>query len=159
MRRISFQYGVKGHLIIAAINRLMSTGAYDKIFLVTEKEESLTAMVYRYGEKLVYYKDVIRNNIGDIFLSVVSDWPQHHFLMNYEVLRDACTLAICKSLVAGISNVSISAKIMKLSMKDDYTEEVILSNGLLDRGLRFKKYRRKFKKAKRQTKDCRRGNL
>lgn len=153
VRRISFQYGAKDHPVpvelddfLTTVNKLMSTGAYDKIFLATEEEESLTAMINQFGEKIVYYKDVIRNNIGDTMFSAISDRPQHHFLMGYEALRDVCTLAMCKSLVAGISNMSMNAKIMKLSMDGDYTEEVILDNGLRDKGFTLKKVQKKIRK-------------
>lgn len=150
VRRIVFQYGVKDHPMpvdlndyILAIDKLMSKGGYDQIFLATEEEETLTAILERFGEKVVYYGDVIRNNIGDTFYSVTSNRPHHYFLLGYEVLRDACTLAMCKSLVAGMSNVSMHAKIMKLSMDSDYTEEIILNNGIVKNGMSTKQVSKK----------------
>ena len=161
VRRISFQNGVKNHPVpvelddfIAAVAKLMATGKYDKIFLATEEEESLIAMMNRFGEKIVYYKDVIRNNTGDIELSVISNRQRHHFLMGYEVLRDVCALAKCKSLVAGLSNVSINAKIMKLALDSDYSEEVILNNGLVGKGISTKQSVKKIRRmAKRQEQE------
>lgn len=152
VRRLGFQYGTQDHPIpvelddyITAIDKLISRGEYDTIFLATEEESSLAAMIDRFGDKVVYYKDIIRNNIGDTFSSVSSDRKHHHFLLGYEVLRDACTLAMCKSLVTGLSNVSMHAKIMKLSMDSDYSEEVILNNGIVSKGLSVKRASKKFR--------------
>lgn len=153
IRRLMFQYRVKNHPIavdledfIRAVKRLMETGKYDQIFLATEETESLERMQKEFGNRLVYYKDIYRNNIGDTYRSALSERKRHHYLLGYEVLRDAYTLANCQALVAGLSNVSFCAKIMRLSTGIDYTEEIILDNGLARDGMRFDKFYKESEK-------------
>lgn len=142
IRRVTFQYNIKDHPVgikldefIVGVKKLWETGKYDKVFLATEEEESLKRMQQEFGEYLVYYKDIYRNDIGDTFVSVTSERKYHHYLQGYEVLRDMFTLANCRALVTGLTNVSFCAKIMKLSMDDDYEDECILDKGIAKSGM------------------------
>ena len=51
-----------------------------------------------------------------------------------EVLRDVYTLASCGGLVAGLSHVSILARIVKYSFDKKYSYQNILSNGINRQG-------------------------
>lgn len=153
IRRLMFQHPVKDHPVavdlkdvISAVKKLMETGKYDQIFVATEETESLEQMQQEFGDCLIYYKDICRNNIGDTFRSAISARKNHHYLLGYEVLRDAYTLAGCQALVAGLSNVSFCAKIMRLSMGADYADEIILDRGIVKDGEECLKWVKRWEK-------------
>ena len=153
IRRLMLQYHVKDHPVavdlddfVNAVKKLIETGRYDQIFLATEEMESLERMQQEFGDRLVYYKDIYRNNIGDTYRSAVSDRKEHHYLLGYEVLRDVYTLANCQALVAGLSNISFCAKIKRLSTETDYMDEIILNNGLAKDGMGFNTFYKKSEK-------------
>lgn len=156
IRRVMFQYNVKDHPYgigldeyIHSVKKMWETGKYDKVFLATEEMESLVKMQQEFGEHLVYYKDIYRNDIGDTFISVTSERKYHHYLQGYEVLRDMYTLANCRALVTGLTNVSFCAKIIKLSIDDDYEDECILDKGIAKNGMNgrdfYKMWNKKLK--------------
>lgn len=66
-----------------------------------------------FGCNVKSYSDVFRSN-GNISVAFSeSSREQHKFKLGYEVLRDTYTLSKCDILVAGLSNVSYAARILK----------------------------------------------
>lgn len=153
IRRIMFKNNLRNHPIavelddyVSAVKELLKTGKYDKVFLATEETDSLARMEQEFGEKLIYYKDICRNNIGDTFRTAISERERHHYLLGYEILRDIHTLARCQALVAGLSNVSFCAKIIKLSKDEDYLDEIVLDKGIARAGVRLDKFAKHWEK-------------
>lgn len=104
--------------------------AFDYIFLATDDSSRLDAFKERYGEKLLYYKDVHREDgVTNIALSTLKR-ENTHYLDGLEVLRDMYTLAECNGLVAGLSQISIAARIVRLATKGAFEYMKILDKGL-----------------------------
>lgn len=104
---------------------------YDNIFLATDDLDYLRSFQERYGERLLYYKDV---NRGDDMINIAmanADRPTNNYLNGLEVLRDIYTLASCDVLIAGLSQVSVTARIINRSMDKVYDECVIINNGIV----------------------------
>lgn len=153
IRRIIFKNNLRDHPIavelddyVSAVKKLLETGKYDKVFLATEETDSLVRMMQEFGEKLIYYKDIYRNNIGDTFRSVSSERKMHHYQLGYEILREIHTLSRCQALVAGLSNVSFCTKIIKLSKDEDFLDEIVLDKGLARDGVRPLKFVKSWEK-------------
>lgn len=103
---------------------------YDKIFVATDDAEAIKMMKERYGDKVIYYQDVLREkgNVSVAFCE--SERSMHRYLLGKEVLRDVLTLAKCSSLVAGVSQVSIAARVRKISQDEKYDYCRIISKGI-----------------------------
>ena len=115
---------------IQAIDEVMETYAYKYIFLATDDKRRLESLRAKYGSKLIYYKDVAR---GENELNIAmeqNDRPMHHYLNGFEVLRDMYTLANCDSLVCGVSQIAILARIIRLAGDSPYTYLKVLDNGI-----------------------------
>lgn len=83
-----------------------------------------------YGDKIVYYKDVLRSNGQETVMNSISNRENHHYMLGLEVLRDMLTLARCDGMVAGLSQVSIAARIQKASYNKEYEDLVIIDKGM-----------------------------
>ena len=104
--------------------------AFDYIFLATDDSSRLNTFKERYGEKLLYYEDVHREDgIQNIALSTL-DRDNTHYLDGLEALRDIYTLAECNGLIAGLSQMSIAARIVRLASKGSFEYMKILDKGL-----------------------------
>ncbi|MBQ8635111.1 O-fucosyltransferase family protein [bacterium] len=106
---------------------------FEKIFLATDDSEAIETFAAKFGDKLVYYKDVIRTSGDETVMKSEVDRPLHHYHLGLEVIRDSYTLSICDGLIAGLSNVSIFSRLMKQSegLKYDYLK-------ILDKGIKNK---------------------
>lgn len=126
---------------LEVIKKAMEEEGFEQIFLATDDKEAIDVFRNEWKDKVVFYTDVVR---GDTTTSVAfseSARKEHHYLLAYEVLRDMLTLAACDGLVAGVSQVSICARIAKESTGEKYQFQQIIDNG--------KNYnQRKFKAAK-----------
>lgn len=111
------------------IKRAIQGQEFEQIFLATDDNEAISAFETEFAERVVFYHDVIR---GDNTTSVAfseSSRTEHHYLLAYEVLRDMLTLSACDGLIAGISQVSICARIAKASTGKEYSFLHIIDNG------------------------------
>lgn len=114
---------------LEAIKKAMKEGYFEQIFLATDDRGAITAFETEFTGKVVYYHDVVR---GDDMTSVAfskSIRDGHHYLLAYEVLRDMLTLSVCEGLIAGVSQVSICARIAKASRGETYHFLQIIDNG------------------------------
>lgn len=121
-----------------AIRRAMEKGSFEQIFLATDDRKAITAFETGFAGKVVFYSDVVR---GDGTTSVAfseSSREGHHYLLAYEVLRDMLTLSVCEGLVAGVSQVSICARIAKKSRGEAYQFLQIIDNGKNYNNKKFK---------------------
>ncbi|WP_314762865.1 O-fucosyltransferase family protein [uncultured Selenomonas sp.] len=115
---------------IEAVDEALAKYNYEYIFLATDDKRRLLAMQEKYGERLIYYHDVAR---GENELNIAmekNDRPMHHYLNGLEVVRDMYTLARCDSLICGLSQVAIFARIIRLAEQDQYTCLKVLDNGI-----------------------------
>lgn len=120
--------GVEDYIL--AIKSLPEEFANRKIFLATDDIPALDRFNKEFGNRIVKYNDVQRTdgNLSVICSESVRD--NHHFLLGYEVIRDMYTLSMGSCLVAGLSQVSIFARLYKLSRNEQYEHEVLMSKGV-----------------------------
>lgn len=115
---------------IQEVKKLLDSGRYEQVFLATDDEEALQLFIDEFGEKLVYYHDVVRTS-GKVSVAFSGSKRENHkYLLGLEVLRDMLSLATCNGLVAGISQVSICARIVKKSWDIEYEDTEILDRGI-----------------------------
>lgn len=116
---------------IEAVRKVFEKGGYDKIFVATDEQKAIEIFEEEFGkEKICYYQDVQR---GDAQTSVAfseSNRQHHKYLLGYEVIRDMWTLSRCNGLVAGVSQVSIFARIIKKSRDEKYDSLEIINKGI-----------------------------
>lgn len=112
-----------------AVDKALSQG-FSHIFLATDDSRYVERFEERYGSKLLYYKEVYRSDgICNIaFENRARDSSPYDKGM--DVLRDMYALARCGGLIAGLSQVSIMARILSLSMERHYTYLDVLNNGI-----------------------------
>lgn len=105
------------------------------VFLATDDEEILNVFKERFGDCLIYYKDVIRTSglLGNAMMEV--ERPQHHYKLGYEILRDVYTLAHCQGLITGSSYVNGAARIFNKVYGDEYEFQQILNTGWNQEGV------------------------
>ncbi|MCM1211520.1 MAG: O-fucosyltransferase family protein [Blautia sp.] len=137
VRGTDFKQNFNGHPVKVGVDeyleatvRTFEEGAYDKVFLATDDGEAIEKYQKQFGEKVVFYQDVIRSKGDDTVMHSESDRENHHYLLGYEVLRDMYTLAACDGLIAGLSQVSYAARIQKKSTGKEYRHLVILDKGI-----------------------------
>lgn len=111
------------------VDELIQNKVADQIFLATDDKEAMVAFVTRYGDRIKLYQDVFRGT-GNVSVAFSKDAREnHHYRLGYEVLRDMITLSNCDLLVAGISQVSICARIAKRARNEQYDKVTIIDNG------------------------------
>lgn len=111
------------------IKQAISDEKFEQIFLATDDKAATEAFKAEFKEKIVFYSDVERSNDMTSVAFSESTRKGHHYLLAYEVVRDMLTLAACDGLVAGVSQVSICARIAKASTGKKYGFEYIIDNG------------------------------
>lgn len=118
----------------AAIESVFDNNNYEKIFLATDDQHILDAFILRYGKKLCYYSDVLRSNDSKSVAFSKSNRDNHKYKLGLEVIRDMYTLSKCDGLIAGISQVSICARINKLARMEKYEHLTIIDKGIYKNG-------------------------
>ena len=103
---------------------------FDHIFLATDDNTRLAAFKERYGDRLSYYEDVHRGEGVRLAILDELDRENTHYLDGLEALRDMYTLAACDGLIAGLSQISISARIRRLADYGPFEYMKILDKGL-----------------------------
>lgn len=122
---------------VDSAEQLMQSGKYEQIFLATDDMDAICKFEERFGGQLVYYRDVVRTD-GDVSVAFSdSTRKNHHYLLGLEVLRDMYSLAECDGLVAGISQVSNCARIVKSSYGKEYENMTILDKGINHTSVNF----------------------
>lgn len=113
-----------------AIDDLLMNKNYDYIFLATDDSTILGDFQTKYGDKLLYFKDVHRSD-GTLNVSFEKlDRKNDHYLNGLECLRDVYAMSFCNALVAGISHVSIMTRIINRSKDKCFEFEKIIDNGI-----------------------------
>lgn len=112
------------------IDNLLEKELYDQIFLATDDVVALNQFVDKYGGKIVYYTDTMRASASTSVIFQDIETENSHYRAGLEVLRDVYTLAHCDSLIAGVSQVSIGARILKKAKGEQYQQVVIIDKGI-----------------------------
>ena len=107
---------------------------YQRIFLATDDLSTVRQFEETFPGRVSCYNDVIRSDGDETVMKAISDRKDHHYLLGYEVLRDMFTLASCDGLVAGLSQVSLAARIHRRVDGGAYRDEVILDKGIIRKG-------------------------
>ena len=116
---------------LSAVDTAINENDFEQIFLATDDLEAIEVFKSKYGDRVVFYNDVIRTDGDETVMKSTSDRENHHYKLGLEVLRDMYTLSYCDGIIAGLSNVSIFARIVKLSRGSDF--ELI---NYLDKGIK-----------------------
>ncbi len=112
------------------IKELYTGGGYDKIFVATDEQVVITRLIEIYGNKILFYNDVLRSDNNEPVHKSSNSRTNHKYLLGYEVLRDMVTLSCCKGFIAGKSQVSLSVRIYKKSQNKIFEKCCILDNGM-----------------------------
>lgn len=129
---------VKVEQEIQVIKEAVQNYHFDQIFLATDDSEAINEFEKEFGDKMVFYTDVVRGNSNVSVAFSDRDRQYHHYLLAYEVLRDMYTLSTCQGLVAGVSQVSICARIAKKARNETYQFQKIIDNGKNYNNRKFK---------------------
>lgn len=148
-RGTDFKQGLADHPVmitvedyIESVSELFSSGEYDAIFIATDDSEALERFKYRFGEKLLFYDDVLRSRTDVSVHNLQSERPLHHYKLGLEIIRDVYSLACCDGLVCGMSNVSFMARYVNVSIGKSYKKVVVLDHGLYEKDSVRSKYLR-----------------
>lgn len=134
-RGSDFNTGKKGHPVQCRIEQYFESidDALDRgfqyIFLATDDKNIVETFLQRYGNRICMFKDVERSSTECGVHFQRHDRKEDQFYLGREVLRDMLTLANCDGLIAGISQVSLFARIQKYSYGKDYIYKHIINNG------------------------------
>lgn len=120
-----------------AIDNVIEQYGFDSIFLATDESETIQKFVDKYGEKVKYYRDTYRSEDGKAIHFSQDNREHHKYNIGLEVLRDMMTLSCCDGLIAGLSNVSLAARIAKASRGEEYIYLNIINNGFNTSGQVF----------------------
>lgn len=113
-----------------AIEHLFDNKEYSKIFLATDDQNILDVFINKYGDKIIYYSDVMRSKVKTSVAFIKSNRDRHKYKLGLEVIRDMYTLSQCDGLIAGVSQVAICARINKLARKEKYKDIIIIDKGI-----------------------------
>ena len=128
---------------------MFESGEYEGIFLATDDINALNKFKSEFGEKLLFYDDVFRteNDIGPHETQNCRDL--HHYKLGLEVLRDAYTLANCKGLLCGLSQVSFAVRYINYALGRSFDSYAVIDRGLnIKTTFKEKMSKRMFKKEK-----------
>lgn len=114
---------------IERVKDIMNEGNYELVFLATDESVAVSKFREAFGEKLVFFSDVFRADEGDESVAYSkNERKNHQYLLGLEVLRDQYVLSRCSGLVGGISNITISAQIVRKSMGREYQDLIIMNS-------------------------------
>lgn len=105
---------------------------FNKVFLATDDSSVIDLFKAEFGDDLYYYADTYRSTNGKaVHYGNQNVKREHHkFFLGIEILKDFYTLGRCDGLIAGNSNVSICARIVKYSSGKDYDYVNIIDKGI-----------------------------
>jgi hypothetical protein len=137
VRGADFKRGYQNHPFMVTVDEYLdiakeqfNKGEFDGIFLATDDLTAIEKFSKEFGEKLFYFDDVIRTDGDETVMKSQSTRENHHYKLGLEVIRDMNTLSLCDGLIAGMSNVSIFARILKLSRNQQYSYLDIIDKGI-----------------------------
>lgn len=137
VRGADFKRGYQNHPFMVTVDeylenvkKIYGEGNFDGIFLATDDLEAIEKFSKEFGDKLFYFEDVMRTDGDETVMKSISDRENHHYKLGLEVIRDMHALSLCDGLIAGMSNVSIFARILKQSRNEKYSLLYIIDKGI-----------------------------
>lgn len=137
IRGTDFRGNYNGHPVYISaedyfeeIAKINAKNQYEKIFIATDDQRVLDQFIHKYGETICFYPDIVRSNKNKSVAFMKNERVNHKYLLGLEVIRDMYTLSMCDALIAGISQVSICARINKMSRGEKYQDIVIIDKGI-----------------------------
>ncbi len=141
VRGTDFKLQYDGHPIAAslqeeidAVKKMVDQDGYEKIFLATDEKATVDAFIEEFGDMVSFYDDTYRSTDGTAVHDSNDTRHCHKYLLGYEVLRDAYTMASCQGLVAGVSNVSFFSTVMNKALFTPYYSYHICDHGVNNKG-------------------------
>ncbi len=116
--------------VIEETKAMLEKNNIKELFLATDDIIALESFKEAFGEKVKYCEDVYRSDGNQNIAFSELERKQHHYRLGLEVLRDAYILSRCEYLIAGLSQVSFSSRLLKASRNESYCEMVIINNGI-----------------------------
>jgi len=115
---------------IEKARELYNTKGYETIFLATDEQEAVEAFRKEFGDLVKVFEDTWRADGGDESVAYShAQREHHHYLLGLEVLRDQYMLTRCDGLICGISNLTLSAQMMRKAWYNkDYDDLIILNH-------------------------------
>lgn len=136
VRGTDFNLGYNGHAIAVTpkeylenTKAALSKGEFEKVFLATDEVSVIKLYEDAFGDSLIYYKDILRSENGSALHFSENTRKNHKYLLGREVLRDMYSLSKCSGMIAGMSNVSLAARMMKRSNGKDYDLLTMINHG------------------------------
>lgn len=117
---------------IEKVCEIFNESDYDVIFLATDEQEAVEVFRREFGDAVRVFDDTWRaKGENESVAYSHSDRDKHHYLLGLEVLRDQYMLTRCAGLVGGVSNLTLSARMMRKAWYEkDYEDLVIIDNDL-----------------------------
>ena len=107
---------------------------YEYIFLATEDQNNLDKFIAKYGDRLIYYKDIMRSSTIDSPILIkdknLKRKDNHKYNLAKDVMLDMMSLMQCTGIITGMSQVPICARIWKLSRNEQYLDDIIIDKGV-----------------------------
>ena len=135
-RGTDYKVGYKNHPIavnidetIGAVKKALQSGQYDKIFIASDEQDAINRFRMEFGDMVTTYEDTLRSENGNAIHTSDNCRKNHRFLLGFEVLRDVMTLSACSALVAGHSNVSAFADVIKTANEARFEYFQIINKG------------------------------
>lgn len=145
VRGTDFNMGYKGHAVAVTPREYLEEtqnafrkGKFEKVFLATDEVSVIKMYEKAFGSCLIYHKDILRSQSGTALHFSGNSRKNHKYLLGLEVLRDMYSLSKCDGLVAGMSNVSLTARIMKRSNGEEYNFLNMINHGFNTTNKRMK---------------------
>ena len=114
---------------IDLVNFIKEKNKYEQVFLATDDINALNTFKEKV-DGVVYHEDILRTD-GKVAIHFLKSEREHNgFLCGMEILKDTLTLSMCQGFIAGISQVSIFARIMNKASGNDYEYIKIISKGM-----------------------------
>lgn len=117
---------------IEKVRELLNTKAYEVVFLATDEQEAVEIFKREFGDAVRVFEDAWRAKGEDESVAYShSDRDKHHYLLGLEVVRDQYMLTRCEGLIGGVSNLTLSARMMRKAWYEkDYEDLVIINHDL-----------------------------
>ena len=109
---------------------------FQAIFVATDEESNVRNLKNRFGNKILYYKNTFRSSNGVAIHKQEIKRDSNGFVMGKEVMRDMLSLAKCSGMIAGLSQVSIFARIQKKAWNEEFEYIHIIDNGIVGQNRR-----------------------
>lgn len=114
---------------IDSCKKLMQEYDFDKIFLATDDDAALAKFQNEFKGKIISYQDVHRSDGNEFIALKEFSEKNSRYQLGYEVLRDVVTLSKCSGLIAGMSQVSLTARIFNRAFEKKYVKQMSLNRG------------------------------